>query len=753
MTAPGASTDGLAEHRQDLKQRGFKLMSKDEQVLKMRARGYTLFPLVKEGKEPTKEATGWRKCGPLSFTPQQLAEGNYAVAAKAGDLFIDVDPRHFAPGDNPVKRLVAAVGPLSTFTVKTGGGGLHLYFSKPADIKTAYTLSAFPGIEFRREGMYIVGPGCVHPDTKKLYDVIKDAAVAPCPPKLLELLKITEVPFAEIKKDGGKNVDYKSDEGTQKRYADFLLGPAPLSGSYKIACAGRDLGLPPAITLELILAHWNPRREGPRAAAEVEAKVTHAYKYARGGAGDKHPAADFTAVATTEETEKAKTSAKKEEIVWQLTKQGSIVKCFYNLLNYLKLPEGGLDGVFGFNEFTGQVEFTAPAPWHKGKMPSTENGRAIQDKDLALLKGYLAVKHAFEQTTGALAEAITVVSHARNFHPVREYLRGLVWDGKPRIDQWLVTYAGALDSQYVRAAGRKTLCAAVARVLRPGIKFDQVLTLEGAQGAGKSMLCAALGGEWAADFPVDPQAPDTVAAMQGKWFVELAELSILSRKVEMSALKAFITRRVDKVRVAYGRLHQEYPRQSVFIGSINPEADNGYLSDPTGNRRWWPVEVSDRIDFIGVRRDRDQLFAEAVEIFRKGENLYMDNKSLEVDAKAVVDARHPEHAWTDRISAWLNDPTPGNGSGRGREFVTAREIFIDAMGGIDKQLTRKEILAIAAVMRSLGWESVTQRQGARVVRGYVLGGGGSRGNGGGGNGAGGDANAGADGDATMDGLI
>jgi predicted P-loop ATPase len=705
----------LEEHRQDLKRRGFKLMSKEEQIKKLKSMGYTLFPLIKDKKEPTREATGWRQCGPLSFPLSALIEGNYAVAAKAGDLFIDVDPRHFKEGDRPLARLVEAVGPLYTFAVRTGGGGLHLYFSKPPDIKTAYTLSAYPGIEFRREGMYIVGPDCVHPDTKKIYDVVKDIPVSPLPPKLLELLKISEVPFSELKKDGGKNVEYKSDGGTQNRFVDYLL-LAPLSGSYKIACVGRDYGLPPAITLELMLAHWNPRREGPRAPAEVEAKVTHAYKYARGGAGDKHPAADFTVIPQTE-NEKAR--GKKEEIVWQLSQNGQIVKCFYNLLNYLKLPEGGLDGVFGFNEFTGQVEFVAPAPWHKGKMPGSP---LVQDKDLALLKGYLAVKHAFEQTVGNISEAMTVVAHANNFHPVREYLQGLKWDGKPRVDQWLQTYAGALDSQYVRAAGRKTLCAAVARVLRPGIKFDQVLTLEGAQGAGKSMLCAALGGEWAADFPVDPQAPDTVAAMQGKWFVELAELSILSRKVEMSALKAFITRRVDKVRVAYGRLHQEYPRQSVFIGSINPEADNGYLSDPTGNRRWWPVEVSDRIDFMGVRRDRDQLFAEAVEIFKKGENLYMDNKSLEGDAKAVVDARHPEHAWTDRISAWLNDPTPGNGSGKGREFVTAREIFIDAMGGIDKQLTRKEILSIASVMRSLGWESVTQRQGERVVRGYVRGG-------------------------------
>jgi predicted P-loop ATPase len=411
---------------------------------------------------------------------------------------------------------------------------------------------------------------------------------------------------------------------------------------------------------------------------------------------------------------------KTEEIVWETTANGQVKKSFFNLLNYLKLPAGGLNHVFGFNEFTGQVEFIAPAPWHKGRMPSGEGERAIQDKDLALLKGYLAVKHGFEQTVGALAEAIVVVSHSNKFHPVRDYLEALKWDGTPRLDQWLTRYAGAADSSYTRAVGRKTLCAAVQRILKPGCKFDQVLTLEGNQGAGKSMLCAALGGKWSADFSVDPQDPDTVAAMQGKWFVELAELAVL-RRTEMSALKAFITRRTDKVRVAYGRLHQEYPRQSVFIGSINPEADNAYLADPTGNRRWWPVEVGDHINYDGVKRDRDQLFAEAVFIMKEGrgkgteEALYMDNLGLEKEARGVVEQRQVEHAWTERISAWLADKTLGGGL----KFVTARDIFIDAMGGIDKQLTRREIIAIATVMRRLGWESVTQRQGARVLRGYV----------------------------------
>lgn len=704
-------------------------LSKLDHIKELRSRGYSLIPL--NGKIPA--VKNWTSAGPLDFSEEALTKNNYGVALKNGDLVIDVDPRNFAPGDKPLTRLVAAIGvPLSTFTIRTGSGGLHIYFTKPADVIVSHTLKEYPGLEFKSSGRQVVGPGSVHPDTGKPYVVAAGGVIAPAPQKLLDLIKTTGVPYAEIEKGDMKNATYQSDEGTQKRYVDYLLG-AEMSvegkggdaTAFKVAAVGRDYGLAPAITLSLLCTHWNPRCSPPWDESELESKVIHAYKYARGAVGDKHPAAGFTGIEVSKQGDEKKgaMAEKREEIVWETTANGQVKKSFFNLLNYLKLPTGGLDRVFGFNEFTGQVEFIAPAPWHGGRLPSGEGEKCIQDKDLALLKGYLAIKHGFEQSVGSLAEAIVVVSHGNKFHPVREYLEGLKWDGKPRLDQWLVKYAGAADSTYTRAVGRKTLCAAVARILRPGCKFDQVLTLEGNQGAGKSMLCAALGGQWSADFSVDPQDPDTVAAMQGKWFVELAELAVL-RRTEMSALKAFITRRTDKVRVAYGRLHQEYPRQSIFIGSINPEADNAYLADPTGNRRWWPVAVGDRINFEGVRRDRDQLFAEAVCLMTekdlaKREALYMDNQGLESEARGIVEQRQVEHAWTERISAWLADRTLGGGL----EFVTARDIFIDAMGGIDKQLTRKEIIAIATVMRRLGWESVTQRQGERVLRGYVRGGG------------------------------
>jgi putative DNA primase/helicase len=399
-------------------------------------------------------------------------------------------------------------------------------------------------------------------------------------------------------------------------------------------------------------------------------------------------------------------------------------------MNYLRLPAGGLYRVFGYNEFTGQVEFLRPAPWHQGKMPlggekpGGGSGGMIQDHDIIMLKNYLVAKSGFEMSTATITEAVTATAHAHGcrFHPVREYLDSVIgtWDGVKRVDTWLHDYAGVSDTAYSRAVARKTLCAAVRRIYQPGCKFDHILVLEGPQGVGKSRLVAALAGKWSADFSVDPSNKDTVDAMQGKWIVELAEMSVLmSKRVEGAALKAFITRESDRVRQAYGRLTREFPRQCLFIGTINPDADGGYLTDTTGNRRFWPVEVGGRIDIDGLKAVRNQLFAEVMDQYSK-EPLYMKEETQESDARVVVASRHAEDPWLEPIAAWLETP-PSSISGplAPRIFVTPLEVFSESLGGLSKQIARRDTVRIANVMRDLGWAPGTKRMdGGRVVRGY-----------------------------------
>lgn len=678
--------------------------------------GYVLVPL--NGKVPT--VRDWQETKPGAYDESNLT-GNYGVVLGAEDLVVDIDPRNFAPDDNPVARLAAAIGTrFTSFAVRTGGGGYHVYFKKSSGILVRNSLKGYPGIEFKSAGRQVVGPGSVHPDTGKEYVITAGSPgeIAEAPAALLELIQRTAAPLDEV----GTGT-YVNDPATQGRYLYYLehvaepstQGEGGDANAYRVACHGRDMGLPPAVTQELMLEIWNPRCSPPWSINDLHAKVVHAYKYARGTVGAGHPAADFDKVAPDPLAEK------EPEVIWETTSQGRIVRCFQNLLSYLRDPSGGLYQVFAYNEFTGRVEFVRPAPWHRGRLPRVP---VVGDHDLALLKGFLATRCKYDASIPDIETAIRNVAHHSRFHPVREYLSGLKWDGQARLDTWLRDHLGALDNAYTRACARKVLCAAVVRVFHPGTKFDHVLVLEGAQDLGKSSAIEILAGDWASDAPIDPHSRDTIDAMQGRWIIELAELDVLSsRKVDEDALKAFITRRTDRARLAYGRTTGEFPRQSIFIATKNPGADGTYLKDDTGNRRWWPVRCEPRhgpvkaqIDFAGLKAARDQLFAEAVQIAQK-EKLYMETADLKAAAYEEAAQRHAEHEWVEKIASWLHelDSKPETR----REFMTGCDVFVDCLGGAPRTFDRRSALSIAKVMRSLGWVVGHRRVGGRFSRGYV----------------------------------
>ncbi|MDE2019169.1 MAG: bifunctional DNA primase/polymerase [Patescibacteria group bacterium] len=663
------------------------------------------------------------------FGVEELKEGNYGVVLGPQDLVVDVDPRNFAAGDKPLVRLLAdlEIGPLATFIVKTGGGGLHIYLKIPpavagANYRIVNQLKEYPGVEFKSEGRQVAGPGSVH-NSGKPYMVAQGApsAILDAPERLLAAIR-QEVTRNEtgVKEEGGNNPrEFDDNGGVQAQYAEFLRSVALPSvqgqqgdhNAFAVACRGRDYGLSPAVTYDLMLEIWNPRCQPPWGEDELRDKVRHAYRYAKGEIGASSAAADFKPLreiaegANTEAEKTASVTLKDVDVSWCTNAQGAVVRNFQNLLTYLRWPTGGLANVFAFNTFTGRVEFVNPAPWHKTRQLPADRG--ITDSDLALLKGYLATKHGFEMPVSAILEAIVNVSMEREFHPVREYLNSLkgTWDGKPRMNFWLQEFLGAEDSNYTRAVGRKVLCAAVMRVFKPGCKFDHVMVLEGVEGIGKSGVCGVLGGEWFADAPVTVHDPDTIQMMQGKWIIELAELEV-STRAESDALKAFITRKVDEGRFAYGRLNGRYPRQSIFIASKNPHADGTYLKEESGMRRWWPVMCHPAtkngiVDFARFKAERNQLWAEVVEhVHTNGEELWMETAELKAAAKKIVETRHAEPAWAEAIAEWMEkfdarDPR--------KHFLTGRQIFIGALQGMEKQFDRRSALGIAQAMRYLNW--------------------------------------------------
>ena len=697
--------------------------------------GFTLIPL--NGKIPLDK--NWPATIQGAYNEKNIGNKNYGIRLSKEHLIIDIDPRNFPEGTNPFKKLSEIIGPISTFIVKTGGGGYHIYFLKPPGMEIRGGLPEFPGIEFKSKGRQVVGPGSVHPDTKKEYVVHAGdpSHIAQVPQALLDLIKA--VPMLLNSGTGG----FKDDEATQERFARYLkVAPISVEGqhgddrTFKIACAGRDQGLPSGTVYSLLEDHYNPRCVPPWGPDDLRSKVAHAYRYARGEVGSKHPEAHFEKIDSGfHHVEGGSDDGIAEDIEgkpgWKLDGKKQVIKCFQNLLKYFALPEIKLKGVFGFNDFTRRVEFIAPAPWHhtaqmNGSSPRTGNEISVQDVDLSRLRAYLARHHGFDTTATDLVDAMVDVAQARRFHPVKRYLSALKWDGVPRLDTWLIDYLGVEDDSpgYARAVGRKTLCAAVARVFKPGIKFDHVLLLEGTQNIGKSGVCKILGGDWFADFKMNAGEKDTVQMMQGKWIVEIAELHA-TRQTDMDTLKAFLTRQVDEARFAYGRLPGQYPRQGIFIATYNPGPDGTYLKDDTGNRRWWPVRCagvppgSRHFDFAGLTKVRDQIFAEAVSKWKGGESLTMETEKLQDAATRQQAERHAEHPWKERISLWLEerDRVPETKV----EFLTAREVYIMAMNGLDARFDRRSELSIAKAMRDLGWQPGFDKENGKTRRGYRLG--------------------------------
>lgn len=301
-------------------------------------------------------------------------------------------------------------------------------------------------------------------------------------------------------------------------------------------------------------------------------------------------------------------------------------------------------------------------------------------------------------------QAVETVARDREFHPVREYLDGLEWDGVARLDRWLTTYLGAADSVYVRAVGARWLISAVARIYVPGCQVDCALILEGPQGIRKSSALAVLARPWFTDRLSELGSKDAAIETRGVWIIELAELDTMSR-AEVGTIKAFMSRRQDRFRPPYGKRLVDLLRQCVFAGSINPEG--GYLKDATGGRRFWPV-VCGTIDLDGLEHDRDQLWAEARDRFRRHEPWWLETRELDALAAEQQAERYQGDAWDDPIRTYLTHEMEWmeNGYGEQRSFRRARGAPLD-------DVSVSEVLEQALCIERGRWSQADQN---RVVR-------------------------------------
>lgn len=344
-------------------------------------------------------------------------------------------------------------------------------------------------------------------------------------------------------------------------------------------------------------------------------------------------------------------------------------------------------GVFAHNEFARQTMLMAAPPWETN--PAGWTPRTITSHDDLLITEWLQ-QQGITVNSAIAAQAAEAVAHERTYHPVREYLDGLAWDGVPRLNTWLADHFGAEHNPYTRTIGPCMLIAAVARIYDPGCKVDNVPIIEGPQGIRKSSALRALFDPWFADEIADLGSKDAAMQTTGVWLIEWSELDSMSRS-DAARTKAFISRTTDRFRPPYGHRVIESQRSCVFWTTTNSES---YLKDETGGRRFWPIKAR-KIGLGGLNLVRDQLFAEAREQYFAGTPWWIDNSDLYQVATDEQAKRYVGDPWDNVI----------RGLAINNDELSIDKVLL-AVGVDIGRRSQSDANRIARCLKALGWSRV-----------------------------------------------
>lgn len=371
-------------------------------------------------------------------------------------------------------------------------------------------------------------------------------------------------------------------------------------------------------------------------------------------------------------------------------------------------------GVIALDEFGRRIYKRRKPPYQQGSV-----GEWVDEDDMRL-RVWLDLEYKLKANVEDLQNAIAWVADQHREHELRDYLDAcaLKWDGKERVANWLINYLGAdaledddpayvdrtLD--YYRRVGLKWMVAAVARAYKPGCRVDNMIILEGAEGLGKSTAFRILGGQWFADALLNPADKEYNALIQGKWIVEMPELEAMN-KAESATMKRFLTQHVDRYRTWYGRRAGDVPRGCVFAGTVNYDT---YIKDDSGGRRYWPVFVT-KVDLEGLEADRDQLWGEAVALFRAGAR-WWEEAADQALCREQQERRHQRDPYQSVMARWLRGV-----DGMQLKEITTAEIMQLCLKLEAGRMTRNEEMRVGQALRRLGWART--RRMAQGQREYV----------------------------------
>jgi len=378
--------------------------------------------------------------------------------------------------------------------------------------------------------------------------------------------------------------------------------------------------------------------------------------------------------------------------------------CRENVFTFL-MNHPRLKGMVAFDEFSYRIVKLKAPPWASTPGEWTTS----DDYELGLWLAQTKGVRLIVKSEATLAAGVAMAANRAKFHPVRDYLQAVEWDGVPRLAHWTHECLGTADTTYTRLVGRWFLLGMVNRVLNPGCQMDNMIVLEGVQGKMKSSALRALAGEWFADTPIRIGDKDALLNLAGVWLYEVAELDSFN-KAEVTAVKQYVSSRVDRVREPYSRRPLDRKRSCVLAGTTN---QHEYFKDSTGSRRFWPLACDGDVDLAKLQAWRDQLFAEAVHELARGERYHPTREEAAAYIEPEQESREITDPWFERIAMWVESPAQElDKSYTTSQILTgALHVPADRIDGARQMATR-----VGIVMRKLAWEKKRDSDGARLWR-------------------------------------
>ena len=538
-----------------------------------------------------------------------------------------------------------------TLTCITGSGGKHLYFRTGLRIPNSVSKIA-KDIDVRCDGGYAIVPPSIHLSGSPYYWVNQNEPIADCPEWLISLAikqppeKQPALPDAVV-------------EGARNNFLTKIAGKLRRNGSNKEEI------------LSVLTDINSTKCRPPLPLAEIEQIAESISKY------KSFLSEDWRKILVMRGDQVLKTPANAALL---LTRHKEWERCLE------------------YNEFSDTVSWVIDPP--EGEFCPKRNTR-LKDEHAIYMQLWFGRNMGITFPAPVMYTAAVVAAKAKTVHPLRDWLNSLIWDLKPRIDTWLYDYFGAQKKEIISCMGKWWLISSIARIFEPGCQVDYVLVLEGHQGEGKTKACRILGGQYYLGSMRGVDENYIGMRIQGVWIIEIAEMETF-RSATKDKVKAFITQTEDVYKVPYDRSFTRRPRQCVFIATTDEFV---YLDDPE-NRRYWPVRVN-KIDIDGLKKNRDQLFAEAVFRYKAGEKWFP-----EIEHKEVLVEEQEERiigdAWEQDVIRFLM--ASGNGP------VTTVDILIRL--GFDKsKIEKRHQMRLGDLLRRLGWEPFRMSTVGRM-RGY-----------------------------------